>query len=96
MIPTIEIKLFRGACSPECSAAKFTEQGAMCFLKCTKGTGLVMAPGPDCPGPGKHRLVNEEKIEKLWITIQSFLGNLDWSLHNIERELDNAGLGRKQ
>jgi hypothetical protein len=57
-------------------------------------------PGPECPGPGRYRLVDEAAIEELRRNFLLHLKQdrdrtLEFTVNTIRELFDAAGLGRK-
>jgi hypothetical protein len=84
MNPTIEIKHTPGGhCSPDCSI----------YRRTCKLNDNYFTPGPDCPGPGRYRLIDEVAIEELWDEWVDCLEGQD--KEQVTMILTAAGLGRK-
>ena len=51
----------------------------------------IPKPGPNCPGPGRYRLIDEAKIEELWKDMDVYFDDGPESITEILRR---AGLGK--
>ena len=73
----------------KCRMAKKVEVGQLAFI----------IPGPDCPGPGRYRLIDEAKIEELWKNFLLHLPDdrdrtIEFTVNTVRELFTAAGLGK--
>ena len=97
MNPTIEIKKPRrdeeGAfCSHECGVSR---SECPCAVKRDSPNKFryYLIPGPNCPGPGHYRLIDEELLGLFLSWMES--SNEDIAVIDLKYRIDVLGLGRK-
>jgi hypothetical protein len=102
MTPTIEIKppmsdIEGDYCSPRCGVNRSECPYAIRRDSPNKFT-YYLQPGPDCPGPGRYRLIDEAKIEELCKIIGTWTTPVDIAVpvRILNNWITAAGLGRKE